>query len=56
MAQLSAQQRAVLTLRLKESMRPKEIARRLEISEGQVRTQLARAIARVRKALAEEIV
>ena len=56
MTQLSAQQRAVLTLRLKESMRPMEIARRLEIPEGQVRTQLARAIARVRKALAEEIV
>lgn len=56
MGRLSAQQRAVLTLRLKESMRPKEIARRLDIPEGQVRSQLARAVARVRKALAEEIV
>lgn len=54
MARLPAQQRAVFALRLKEDMRPKEIAERLGIPAHQVRSQLHRAIAGIRRALAEK--
>ena len=51
---LSPQQRAIFALRLAEGMGPKEIAERLGIPARQVRSQLARAMARIREAVAEE--
>lgn len=51
MVVLSPQQRAILTLRLKEEMRPAEIAERLGIAGKQVRSQLHRAIKRIREML-----
>lgn len=51
MKALPAQQRAILALRLKEDMRPKEIAEELGIPARQVRSQLHRAIAKVRETL-----
>ena len=49
MTSLSRQQRAILALRLREDMGPKEISKNLGISARQVRVQLHRAIAKVRK-------
>jgi RNA polymerase sigma factor (sigma-70 family) len=54
MRALSSQQRAILTLRLKEEMRPMEIAERLGIPAKQVRSQLHRAISRIREMLRRE--
>ena len=55
MGELSAQQRAVLTLRLgEEPMMPEEIAERLEIPVKQVRVQISRAIARLRTIFEKE--
>ena len=51
MVALSPQQRAILTLRLKEGMRPAEIAERLGIAGKQVRSQLHRAIKKIREML-----
>ncbi len=48
---LSAQQRAVFVLRLSGDMSPGEIARHLDLPEGQVRTQLSRAVDRLRDRL-----
>jgi RNA polymerase sigma factor (sigma-70 family) len=56
MKSLSPQQRAIMALRLGEDMGPKEIAERLNLPASQVRSQLNRAIERIRKILAEEIV
>lgn len=55
MARLSPQQRTILALRLREDIGPKEIAERLGLPARQVRSQLHRAIARIRQALAKEI-
>ena len=52
MAHLSPQQRAIFALRFKEDMGPKEIARRLGLPAGQVRSQLHWAIAKIRQAIA----
>lgn len=54
MEQLPAQQRAVLMLRLYEEIGPSEIARRLDLPPGQVRTQLFRAMARMKEIFAGE--
>jgi len=54
MARLSPKQRAIFALRLKEDMGPKEIAQRLGLPAGQVRSQLHWAIAKIRQALARE--
>ncbi|MCX7016019.1 MAG: sigma-70 family RNA polymerase sigma factor [Candidatus Sumerlaeota bacterium] len=51
MALLSPQQRAILALRLFEDIGAKEIAERLGLPEKQTRSQLSRAIARIREAL-----
>lgn len=51
MGALAPQQRAILTLRLKEDMRPAEIAERLGIPGRQVRSQLHRAINKIRAVL-----
>ena len=56
MGGLSPQQRAIFALRFSEEMGPKEIAQRLDLPASQVRSQLHRAIAKIRRALAEEIV
>ena len=48
MKSLPGQQRAILALRLKEDMGPKDIATVLDIPAQQVRSQLHRAIARIR--------
>lgn len=48
-AELPAQQRAILALNLNEDLGPKEISERLGISARQVRSQLHRAIARVKE-------
>ena len=52
MSILSPQQRAVLTLRLHQEMTPREIAAYLDIPSGQVRSQLCRAVCRLRDILA----
>ncbi len=52
-ARLSAQQRAIITLRLREDLGPNEIAVRLEIPSGQVRSQYHRAIAKLRRVLGQ---
>jgi RNA polymerase sigma-70 factor (ECF subfamily) len=54
MVRLAPQQRAILALRLREDLGPKEIAERLGVPAQQVRSQLHRAIAALRKAIAEE--
>ncbi len=54
MVALSPQQRAILTLRLKEGMRPAEIAERLGIAAKQVRSQLHRAIKKIREVLSRK--
>lgn len=54
MKRLAPQQRAVFALRFMEDMGPKEIANRLGLPAGQVRSQLNRAIARIREVLAKE--
>lgn len=54
MACLPPQQRAIFALRFREDMGPKEIAERLSIPAQQVRSQLHRAIARIRDAIAEK--
>jgi len=51
---LSPQQRAVFLLRFQEGMGPKEIAERLGIPSRQVRGQLHRAVAKIRKAVSAE--
>jgi len=48
---LSLQQRAILVLRLREDLGPKEIAQRLDIPEKQVRSQTYRGIAKIRETL-----
>lgn len=55
MKSLSPQQRAIVALRLGEDIGPKEIAQRLDLPASQVRSQLNRAIERIKKILAEEI-
>lgn len=52
MADLSPQQRAILTLILKEDMQPHEVAQQLGLGASQVRSQLHRAIAALRERLA----
>lgn len=54
MALLSSQQRAIFGLRFREEMPPREIAEKLGLPPGQVRSQLHRAIARLREALTEK--
>ena len=54
MVALSPQQRAILTLRLKEGMRPAEIAERLGIAGKQVRSQLHRAVKKIREVLSRK--
>jgi len=51
---LAPQQRAIFVLRFREGMKPKEIAERLEIPGKQVRSQLHRALARIRRRMEEE--
>ncbi len=51
MKKLSPQQRAIFALRFKEDMRPKEIAASLSIPAQQVRSQLCRAIDKIRQTL-----
>lgn len=46
---LSPQQRAIFVLRFREEMGPKEIAERLGLPATQVRSQLHRAMARIRE-------
>jgi RNA polymerase sigma factor (sigma-70 family) len=50
-ARLSTRQRAVVVLTYWDDLDPDEIARRLDISTGSVRKHLARAHARLRKAM-----
>ena len=51
MKSLSIQQRAILALQIAEHLGPKEIAERLEIPSGQVRSQLNRAIKKLQEQL-----
>ncbi|RJP21957.1 MAG: sigma-70 family RNA polymerase sigma factor [Candidatus Omnitrophota bacterium] len=51
MHHLSPQQRAILTLRLREEMEPKEIGERMGIAGKQVRTQLHRAICKLKEVI-----
>lgn len=53
MAALTEQQRAILVLRLEEELKPTEIAERLALKPAQVRSQLSRAVARLKEELAE---
>jgi RNA polymerase sigma-70 factor (ECF subfamily) len=53
MTSLSPQQRAIVTLRLTESLKPAEIAERLGLPAVQVRSQMCRAIERLRRMLRE---
>ncbi|MCE5230825.1 sigma-70 family RNA polymerase sigma factor [bacterium] len=53
MALLTPQQRAILIMRLDEELKPVEIAERLGLKPAQVRSQLSRAISRLREELAE---
>lgn len=53
MGRLPAQQRAILGLRLGEELGSSEIAARLGLSPPQVRSQLSRAVSRLRELLAE---
>ena len=54
MSGLSTQQRAIFALRFREEMPPREISERLGLPPGQVRSQLHRAIARLRDIVAEK--
>ena len=54
MEQLSPQQRAIFALRLLEDLGPNEIAKQLELPAKQVRSQLSRAIERIRRIVAEK--
>ena len=54
MQQLSVQQRAIFALRFLEDRSPKEIAEQLDLSPGQVRTQLYRALNHIRRILANQ--
>jgi RNA polymerase sigma-70 factor (ECF subfamily) len=54
MMTLSPQQRAIFALRLKEDMPPREIARQLGLPPRQVRSQLHRAIARLRQIVGDD--
>jgi RNA polymerase sigma-70 factor (ECF subfamily) len=49
MVSLSQQQRAILSLMLREDMGPHEVAVALDIGESQVRSQLHRAVIRIRE-------
>lgn len=49
--ELSPQQRAIFALRWREDISPKEIAERMGIPAGQVRSQLCFAISRIRATL-----
>lgn len=53
MSALTEQQRAILILRLDEELKPMEIAERLNLKPAQVRSQLSRAVARLKQELAE---
>lgn len=53
MTNLTTQQRAILTLRLDEELRSREIAERLEIPSKQVRVQLSRVYAKLRTILGD---
>ena len=53
-AGLSPQQRAIFLLRFREEMWPREIAERLGLPAKQVRSQLHRALARLRDAVARK--
>ena len=53
MASLAPQQRAIFALRFREEMPPAEIAERLGLPPKQVRSQLHRAIARLKELVAE---
>jgi len=55
MASLPPQQRAIFTLRLREDLGPKEIAERLSLPPRQVRSQLHRAMATLRRKLGERM-
>lgn len=52
MTRLSPQQRAIFVLRYREDMWPRDIAKRLGLPARQVRSQLHRAIARLREIVA----
>lgn len=54
MKELPPQARAIFTLRWSENMKPQEIAHQLALPAGQVRSQLCRAISRLRQILAEK--
>ena len=54
MGRLTPQQRAIFALRLGEQMTPGEIAERLGIPGAQVRSQLSRALATLRRVLGRE--
>jgi RNA polymerase sigma-70 factor, ECF subfamily len=51
---LSPQQRAIFLLRFREDMLPAAIAEQLEIPSRQVRSQLHRAVQRIRETVAED--
>jgi RNA polymerase sigma-70 factor (ECF subfamily) len=52
---LSPQQRAVFLLRFREEMLPAAIAEQLDLPARQVRSQLHRAVQRIREAVAAEM-
>ena len=54
MKSLSPQQRAILALHLREEFSTREIAQHLSVGESQVRTQLARAVQRLRAIVSEQ--
>lgn len=54
MAVLSPQQRAIFALRFHEDVGPREIAERLGIADKQVRSQLHRALATLRRVLQQK--
>jgi RNA polymerase sigma-70 factor, ECF subfamily len=51
MRRLSPQQRAVFALQFESDLKPAEVARQLGIPPGQVRSQMVRALAKIRSAL-----
>ena len=54
MAGLSPQQRAIFALRFMEDLGPKEIGERLGLPPSQVRSQLTKAVARIREIVTRE--
>lgn len=54
MARLPPQQRAIVALRLGEDLTSAEVARRLDLPKAQVRSQLSRAVARLREIMGIE--